>query len=214
MGVMPPERQARRRRMRAKDIMTTPVITVTPDTPLKEVAALLVDRGISGVPVVNDAEELVGIVSEADLVPLETTPDPRSRIIPRRWRWFRVPQTAEEVMTREVVALPEDADVSDVAGLMLEKRVKRIPILAGDRVVGIVSRRDVLKVLARTDAEILREVTELLDDEILMLGRFEPGVSGGVVTLTGPRDPASRRLAELLTRSVAGVIEVRFAEGS
>lgn len=200
--------------MRAKDIMTTPVITVTPDTPLKEVAALLVDRDISAVPVVDDAEELVGIVSEADLVPLETTPDPQSRIIPRRWRRFRVPQTASEVMSREVAALPEEADVAEVARLMLEKRVKRIPIVSGARVVGIVSRRDVIKVLARTDAEILREVEELLDEEILMLGRFEPEVSGGVVILTGtgPREPARRRLAELLARSVPGVIEVRFAD--
>lgn len=200
--------------MRAKDIMTTPVITVTPETPLKEVAALLVDRGISAVPVVGDAEELVGIVSEADLVPLETTPDPRSRIILRRWRRFRVPRTAGQVMIREVVALSEDADVSEVAWLMLEKRVKRIPIVAAGRVTGIVSRRDVIKVLARTDAEILVEVAELLDDEILMLGRFEPEVSGGVVTLTGtgPREPARRRLAELLARSVPGVIEVRFTD--
>lgn len=198
--------------MRAKDIMTTPVFTVAPETPLKEVAALLVDRAISAVPVANEAEELIGIVSEADLVRLESTPDPRSRISPRRWRRFRVPRTAGEAMTREVVALPEDADVSEIAELMLEKRVKRIPIVAGNRVVGIVSRRDVLKVLARTDAEILGELRELLDDELLMLGRFDPEVSGGVVTLSGPSDPASRRLAEILARSVPGVIELGFAD--
>lgn len=198
--------------MRAKDIMTTPVVTVPSDMPVKQVAAILVDRGISAVPVVNEAEELVGIVSEADLVPLETSPDPRRRISPTRWRRYRVPRTAGDAMTHDVVTLPEDADVSEAATLMLERRVKRIPIVAERRVVGIVSRRDVLKVLARTDSEVLREVSELLDDETLVLGYFEPDVDGGVVTLTGPRDPASRRLAELLARTVPGVIEVRFAD--
>jgi CBS domain-containing protein len=68
--------------MRAKDIMTTPVVTITSGRPVKEVAGLLVERGISAVPVVDERGALVGIVSEADLVPLETTPDPRSRARP------------------------------------------------------------------------------------------------------------------------------------
>ena len=78
--------------------------------------------------------------------------------------------------------------------------------------VGIVARRDLLKMLARSDGDIRREVEELLDDEILMLGRFSVGVSDGVVTLTGAPDAASRRLSELLVRSVPGVLEVDFVE--
>jgi CBS domain-containing protein len=198
--------------MRAKDIMSTPVITVSPDTRLKQVAGILLDHDVSAVPVVGGAGEILGIISEADLVSLETSPDPRSRIILFRPPPRPVPRTAEEVMTREVVALPEDADVAEVARLMLEKRVKRIPIVSGDRVVGIVSRRDVLRVLVRADDEIQAEVTELLDDEILTLGRFRARVADGVVTLAGPKDRAERRLAELLARSVPGVIAVTFAD--
>jgi len=196
--------------MRVKDLMTTPVVTLRPDTPIKEAAALLVRHGISGAPVVDDHEQLIGIVSESDLMALETSPDSRSRILPQRWRRIRVPRRVEQVMTREVVSLPEGADVSDAARLMLERRVKRIPVVEAGRVVGIVSRRDVLRLLARSDAEIRAEIGELLDDEILMLGRFEAEVEGGLVTLSGPPDPRARRLAELLARSVGGVVEVRF----
>lgn len=196
--------------MRAKDIMSTPVITVSPETRLKRLAALLVHREIGAVPVVDQREELVGIVSETDLVPLESTPDPRSGIVSPRWRRFRVPRTAGDLMMRDVVALPEEADVAEVAHLMLEKRVRHIPIVQDKRVVGIVSRRDLLKILARTDAEIGRDVERVLRD-VVIGGRYQASIADGVVTLTGPRDTKDRRLAEMLTRSVPGVIEVWFS---
>ncbi|HEX6261628.1 MAG TPA: CBS domain-containing protein [Actinomycetota bacterium] len=196
--------------MHVKDVMTTPVVTLRPETPIKEAAALLVRHGVSGAPVVDEHEQLVGIVSESDLMALETTPDPRSRIRLPRWRRVRVPRRVEQVMTRDVVTLPERADVADAARLMLERRVKRIPVVAEGRVVGIVSRRDVLRLLARTDGEIRAELQELLSEEILILGRFEAQVEDGVVTLAGPPDPRARRLAELLARSVGGVVGVRF----
>jgi CBS domain-containing protein len=198
--------------MRAKDIMTTPVITVARETPLKEVANTLIRREINAVPVVNEADELIGIVSEADLVLLETTPDPRSQAIPIGHRNEPFPRTAGDVMTTKVVALPEEADTSQIARLMLEKRIRQIPIVSGTRVTGIVARRDLLKVLARSDAEIRCEVEDMMDDEILMLGRFGVDVSGGVVTLRGSTDRPGRRLAELLTRSVPGVLDVEFVE--
>ncbi|MBI4259101.1 MAG: CBS domain-containing protein [Actinobacteria bacterium] len=198
--------------MRARDVMTTPVVTVRPSTHLKEVAALLLDRGISAVPVVDEDGELVGIVSEGDLVRLETVPAPQSHAIPMRRHVVDAPRLVEEVMTREVVTLPPEADVADVARLMLARRVKRIPIVEGRRVVGIVSRRDILKVLARPDAGIRQEVEALLDDEIVVLGRWTVGVADGIVTLTGEGDRRDRRLAELLARSVPGVVAVRFGE--
>lgn len=198
--------------MRARDIMTTQVVTVRPTTAVKAAAALLVERGISAVPVVDDDDALLGIVSEADLMRLETGLDPRAHAIPLAHHERYVPTTVEEIMTREVVAASEDADAAELARLMLERRVKRIPIVSGNRVVGIVSRRDLLRVLARSDEAIRGEVEELLDDEILMIGHFAVEVSNGVVTLAGPRDTSSRRLAELLTRSVPGALGVRFAD--
>jgi len=115
-----------------------------------------------------------------------------------------------------VVAFPrlaerEDADVAEVARLMIEHRLKTIPIVRDGTVIGIVARRDVLRVLSRRDEEIHVELADLLSEEIEMIGRYRAEVAGGVVTLHGPRDRVGRRLAELLARSVPGVIEVRFA---
>jgi CBS domain-containing protein len=200
--------------MRAKDIMTSPVITVTPDTSIKEAAAILIRNRISTLPVVNDQQELVGIVSEADLMALETEPDPRRHVIPQLYTTKSAPRVVGEVMTRDVIAVPEDANVAMVARLMLEHRLKSVPVVIGNEVIGIVARRDVLKVLARSDMEIHVELEDLLDEEIQMMGRYRARVSDGVVTLIGPVDRASQRLAELLARSVPGVIGVRFERAS
>ena len=197
--------------MRVKEIMSSPVVTVPPGMPLKEVANVLVRRAISAVPVV-DAGELVGILSEADLVPLELVPDPRAHLalLPEASQTaFRV---ASEVMTRDVIALPEDADVADAGRLMLERGIKSIPVIRGRRVVGIVARRDLLEVLARSDQEIARDLEALLAAELGSPCPYRVTVRDGVVDLTGPADPVDRRLATLLARSVPGVLEVRLDE--
>jgi CBS domain-containing protein len=197
--------------MRAKDIMTTPVITVRPETSVKEAAALLVDHGVRALPVVNDVDELLGMVSEADLIRLETSPDQRRHMLPVPHRVGPVPRTVEEIMSREVVALPEDVDAAQIAREMLKRRVTSIPIVSGDRVVGIVARRDILKMLARSDGDIRHELEALLDDEMLMLGSYTIEVHDGLVTLRGPPDEQGQRLAGLLARSVPGVLAVEFA---
>jgi CBS domain-containing protein len=199
--------------MRAKDVMTSPVVTVTADTSIKDGAAILVQKKISALPVVSFSNELIGIVSEADLVRLEMEPDPRRHVIPQRQHTKPTPRVVGEVMTKDVIAVPEDADVALVARLMLERHLKSIPVVIGTDLVGIVARRDVLKVLARSDLEIHVELEDLLDEEIQMMGRYRARVADGIVTLIGPTDRASRRLAELLARSVPGVIEVRFERG-
>jgi CBS domain-containing protein len=197
--------------VRVSDVMSSPVVTVAPGAHLKEVADLLVNHEISAVPVVEE-DELVGIVSEADLVPLELAPDPRAHLAPVRQPPGDVPRVVAEVMTREVVALRESADAAEAGRLMLERRVKSIPVVRGRRVVGIVARRDLLKVLARGDQEIARDLQALLEEELGAPSPYRVAVRDGRVELTGPADPADRRLATLLVRGVPGVVDVCFAE--
>ena len=197
--------------MRVREIMSSPVVMVPPGMPLKEVAKLLVTRAISAVPVV-DAGALVGILSEADLVPLELAPDPRAHLTPLPEATHTTSRVASEAMTRDVIALPEEADVADAGRLMLERRIKSIPVLRGRRVVGIVARRDLLEVLARSDEEIARDLEALLAAELGSPCPYQVTVRDGVVDLTGPPDPVDRRLATLLARSVPGVLEVRLDE--
>jgi CBS domain-containing protein len=197
--------------VRVRDVMSTPVVTVPPGMPLKEVARLLVTRGISAVPVV-DRGELVGILSEANLIPLELAPDPRAHLARLPDASQTPSRVASEAMTRDVVALPEDADVADAGRLMLEQRIKSIPVVRGRRVIGIVARRDLLEVLARSDEEIARDLEALLAAELGSPSPYRVTVRDGVVDLAGPPDPVDRRLATLLARSVPGVLEVRLDE--
>ena len=126
---------------------------------LKEVADLLVTAPSSAVPVVDDAG-LVGIVSEADLVPLELAPTPR----PTSSRRPICPPSFESGRRGDPGGdrLPEDADLAEAGRLLLERRIKSIPIVRGRRVVGIVARRDLLAVLARRDQDIAGDLEGLL----------------------------------------------------
>ena len=198
--------------MRAKDAMTSPAVTVTPETHCKDAAALLVRHRISALPVVGANGSLVGLVSEADLLPLETTPDPRSQERPLPPRTEPLPRRVDDVMTSDVYTVEEDTDLGVVAQRMLEANVKRFPVMRGARVVGIVSRHDLIKVIARTDAEVEAGVKSALTEEGLRLTSLNVRVRDGVVELIGDGDRQTLRLAEILARSVPGVLGVRLVE--
>ncbi|MYZ46303.1 CBS domain-containing protein [Propylenella binzhouense] len=144
--------------MKTKDIMTTPVISVTPETSVPEVARLLLERHISAVPVIEPGGRLVGMVSEGDF--LRRAEDGSHRH--GSW-WLRLlsdsgasaadyvnthGRTAAAVMTRDVITVTEDMPVGDTAHLLETKRIKRVPVLRDGKLVGIVSRADLLRGLA------------------------------------------------------------------
>jgi CBS domain-containing protein len=114
--------------VKVKEIMTTRVVTVTGDTPVPVIAGLLHDNRISGVPVVDADGAVVGLVSEYDLL-------------------ARSGETADEVMTSSVITVSEDTDVDDVRHLLIERRIRRVPVTSGQRLSGIVSRGDVVALL-------------------------------------------------------------------
>jgi CBS domain-containing protein len=196
--------------MKAFEIMSTPVITISPEAGVKQAARLLTEHDISALPVLDQSGELVGIISEADLLELEMRPDPRSQLIPLPPAQ-RPPRTVAEVMSSDVLVMQDDADVAHVAARMLEAHVKRIPILRGRRLVGIVSRRDVIKVVARSDGDIKDELEDLLRRQQLM-HPDRVTVEEGVVTIESRGDRGWQRLVEMLARTVPGVLEVRFAD--
>lgn len=196
--------------MQARDVMTAPVVTVRADAPVKDVAALLVEHGISGVPVVSAGGELVGLVSEADLMALGSGPDPRAHL--RQGTTGPVAGSVADVMVRDVVTATEDADVASLARLLLRENVKRVPILRSGRVVGIVARRDLVRILARSDEQIRERVTELLrSDELTETARCD-GVEDGVVTLSGLPDPARRHRAVGMVQGIPGVSGIVLAD--
>jgi CBS domain-containing protein len=189
------------------EIMSRGVITVTPETGIKVAARLLVERGITALPVVEADGSLVGIVSEADLLSIEARPDPRSQATPLSPTAGSAPRMVSEVMTREVIVVNSNTEVSRAARIMLEGAIKTIPVVRGRRLVGILSRRDLVKVIARRDEDIEAEVTRKLLDLGAVASTDAVSVSDGAVTIEGPTD---RRLTESVALTVPGVLEVRF----
>jgi CBS domain-containing protein len=147
--------------MKVRDIMTTEVVVAHPDTSVNHVARLMSGRGISGVPVVEDGK-VVGIVTELDLIlrntrleppaffqlldariPLETPGHYRERLR------HMLGTEARDVMTEEVVTAAPDDDLEALADLMVKRRLNPVPVVDGDRLVGIVSRSDIIAMMAR-----------------------------------------------------------------
>ena len=189
--------------MRTCDVMSSPVVSVAPDAPLKEVASLLVERRINAVPVLDAGGRLVGIVSEADLLPLETG----SGQVPGGM----APHLAREVMRQSVYTLAEDTDATAAARMMLRHRLKSVPVVSGDRLVGIVARRDLLRLVARGDDDVRADLQARLEETIELLRQMRIEVADGVVTVSGAGDVGRRLVAEL-ARTVPGVVEVRLGQ--
>lgn len=120
------------------DLMSTDVVTVGPDTTILEATNILVKHNISGLPVVDKKNKLLGIVSEKDLLRLTYGLKTRS------YTSNDSPKTVQEVMTKEVVAFDEDDRLSDIIKCLMENNFRRVPILSGDKLVGIISRKDLL----------------------------------------------------------------------
>jgi CBS domain-containing protein len=196
--------------VKVTDIMSRPVISVTPDTGIKEAARRLVETGISALPVIDASGGLVRIVSEADLLPLETRPDPRSQATPLQPTAGSTPRTVAEVMTRHVLVVEADSEVTQAAQILLEAGIKRVPVMKGGRVIGIVSRSDLVKVIARKDDQLETEIVHRLSELGLLTTPDAVRMENGVVTIRMENLATNRRLAESVALSVPGVLEVRF----
>jgi CBS domain-containing protein len=195
--------------MRVRDIMSRPVFTVLPTDPVEGAAALLADRGITAAPVVDDRNRLVGMVSEGDLLRDRVPEEPTAhlRTVPKLPA--HRPHIVAEVMTREVVTAWPLEDVADVARTMLDRDVRSVPVLDGGHVVGIVSRRDLLRSVLRTDDVLAHEVQQRLDAYAGGASRWTATVDDGVVRIDGPfDDDAERGVVEILARTVPGVAGV------
>ncbi len=162
--------------MRAIDVMTGDVITVTEDATVPEVARLLAERGISAVPVVDRGNRVIGMVSEGDLLHRVETGTGRRRV----WWLDLVASTnrlasdyikshsasVKDVMTRDVISVRETTPVADIAMLLKVNRIKRVPVLRDNKIVGIVSRANLVQALAMTITAEPSGGTELNDRAI------------------------------------------------
>ena len=226
--------------MRAADIMTTDVITISPDASVKELAKLLSDHGVSGVPVVDRDGKLVGIVSEGDLMHRAELGAERRHPRRRRSWWLEMlaaereeaardyikshGRTVKDLMTRDVVTVTEDTPISEVASRLEEKRIKRVPVVRDGKVVGIISRANLVRALAtapelhrksnETDDRHIRErlLAELKRQDWARVWPEDIQVTGGVVHFWLPDDMPSAEIDALriAAENIPGVREVKM----
>lgn len=191
--------------MRARDIMTTRVITVRPGTAIKEAAALLAEHGFTALPVLDDGDRLVGIVTEADVVRDRVPRDPRTLIHVDRVEAAPVTATVREVMTAPVTTMEPGTDVALLGKALLESGYRSVPIVEGSVVVGIVTRRDIVRAVARDDVTIAADVRHRLE----IYGgdrRWHVDVHDGVVSIADEfDDETDRHVATVLAEAVPGV---------
>jgi CBS domain-containing protein len=199
--------------MKIADVMVGDVTTVSPGTSLRDVAAVLAEGGISGVPVVAEGEEVVGVVSEADILMKERAPAPhRGGVL----GWLLKPsdvqaetkldaRTAGDAMTSPAITVTSGESIPRAAALMVDSGVNRLPVVEDGKLVGIVTRADLVRAFTRDDALIANEIR---DDVVLRQFWIDPeslavAVTNGEVSLRGQVE--KRSIAELLASYVGRV---------
>ncbi len=215
--------------MRAHQIMTRPVITVTPETPIVEAANTMLRRHVSGLPVIDAAGKLVGIISEGDFIRRSEIGTQRKR--GRFLKFILGPgksatdfvhehgRKVSEIMTLEPLTITEETPLEDIVELMEKNNIKRLPVIRGDRVVGIVSRSNLLQAVASLAREIPdptaddnhirdRIIDTMQKSDWCPLG-LNVVVRDGIVHLSGLiTEERSRQAAIVAAENVAGVKKV------
>jgi CBS domain-containing protein len=195
--------------------MTSEVVTVGPDASAKYAGELMAEHGFAALPVVEDDGRLVGMVAEADVLRDRVREDPRLHLRRDGGAADReVPLLVRGVMTTAVRAVEATADLADLARLLTEEHLRSVPVLADGVLVGIVSRRDVLRALVRPDAEIRADVLRLVEAYTGDLDCWDVHVVEGVTTVSRRKgvpgvSPAVEEFAlQRLVSTVSGVVAV------
>jgi CBS domain-containing protein len=191
--------------MLVREIMTTDVVTVRPDSTVKAAMCALDAHSVTALPVVDAVGRLVGVLSEADVLRDVAAHDRRATEIPMALTAEPARLRVTDVMTHLPMSVARDDDVAQAVELLVDTQVKSLPVVDHDRVVGMMSRSDVIAVLARQDTLIEAEVDELLRSAGV---ECVATVSDGVVRLESAARPEDLRIARVIAGSVPGVIGI------
>lgn len=208
--------------MTVGNVMTSPVVSVDADMPLKEVAILLVENKISGVPVVDADGAVLGIVSEADFLVKEQGAEAiRHRPLARFFGESRGSReqlakvaavTAGDAMTAPAITIDSHRRISEAAALMTARRMNRLPVVDDGRLVGIVTRADLVRAYVRSDEELAGTIRDEVLLRILWLdpASFTVDVTDGVASVSGhvPRRSTAEMIAHLVAM-IPGIVDAR-----
>ena len=189
------------------EVMTSPAITVHETATVKQAIELLQTHSIAAMPVIDDHDDIVGVVSEADVIREMVLPDQRAHELPVQLTAPPFHSRVADVMSHHPLTVSSETELAQAAELMTSTVVKSLPVVDRGRVVGVISRRDIILLLSRDDPRIEAEIDELLRQT----GKdWLVDVTDGVALVDGPSNERERELAQVLVSSVSGVIGVHF----
>ena len=191
------------------DVMTRNVLSVTPDTSVRAAALLMIDKRISGLPVVEDGV-VVGVISEADYVAKDSSRTWFSRaLFGQEDGMLTGVEKVSELMSRNVVTIPVSATVQDAARLMTRHNVNRLPVIEHGRMVGLVTRSDLIRAYVHSDGEIADDVNLMIAVLPEPMSKIGVRVQDGVVSLIGEVETsAEARLVARMVGELEGVAGV------
>ena len=203
--------------MQVRDVMTRDVLTVGPATAVTYAGEAMAAHGYAALPVLDDEDRLIGIVAEADVLRRRVPDDPRLHLRRDAPADAVPPDLVAGVMTPHVRTVEAGSDVADVARLFVAEGLRSVPVLEHDRLVGIVSRRDLLQALLRPDAALRDELRGLIEAYTGEPGAYAVDVREGVATVrrtSGTSQPSADVEARALTeiaRTVPGIVACEMA---
>ena len=208
--------------MRVADVMTADVYTTTPDTPIRTLARRLGEHGVAGMPVLGDDGSVIGVISEADVLakarrqPEDAGRTALARLLhprPAQGPLKRDARIVGEAMTSPAVTIETNCSIATAAARMLEHGVNRLPVIQRGKLVGIVSRADVVRAFARSDDQVCAEAREQVELHQALNGESElvdvAGKYGEAVVTGAHRRRSDAGARARLVRIVPGVVEVR-----
>lgn len=202
--------------MKVRELMTANVVSVKPEVSLRDAASVLIEHGVSGVPVVNEDGDVIGVLSEADVVMKASGGTGRGGLL----AWLFDPevggekisaQTTGQAMSSPAVTITPNRTVHEAARLMIGEEVNRLPVVEDTKLVGILTRADIVRAFTRSDGEL---ASEIRDDILRKTFWAEPGsitvtVVDGRVTLVGEVETeADMEMLPLFVSRVPGVVSV------
>ncbi|TDD14021.1 CBS domain-containing protein [Actinomadura sp. KC06] len=205
-------RRKERHVMLVREAMTSPVVTIPPSATVRQAIRVLHEHDVTALPVVDESGRLAGIVSETDLLHDVFEHDPRALARTAATAAAPPPRRVAEVMTRDVEIAQPNTDIAVLAETMMKTRIKSVPVLAGSDIVGIVTRRDLIAILAHDDVRIRDDVLAAIAEYGPEASQWDVSVRDGVVELHGRADTSAKRLADILPQTVPGITHVTIRD--
>ncbi|GAA2089937.1 CBS domain-containing protein [Actinomadura alba] len=198
--------------MIVREAMSTPAVTVPGSWSVRQAVRLLHERGVTAVPVVDQAGYLVGVVTETDLLRGEFETDPAAFLRATAAAGEPPVVRVEDVMTTEVRTASESTDLAALAELMITMGLGIVPVLRGDRLVGVLRRHDLMRLVSDSDARVRDDVLAAIRERFPAGPHWTVTVRAGVVRLQGTAGGHAARAVHLLARTVPGVTRVAVVD--